>query len=334
MWELKLYFYPSAGGFQKKKKNAPTFTQHIWLYLLQQYYKKHVLYVSYVIRAGYLELPPTVLVVLFHPIHDLRPSFISLPVETQIRGHIAGSSPALPTTDSCLAKFIAREYLCSPFLLCRRASNWCVRRRKAGKIYITAVCTNVCVFLAHWHFFLFRPWTFFLVLSAPGYAPSLLEHHGASVGPGRGPWHVLWGQVTTGRHSEHVEPSRPMQTHIQVEKMPDELRMLFRTLLTARTDCLPTSCSCSSARVRARVQLLLMLECSRPCSCAARAHARVLELVLECTSCPCSSARGRALVVVVVLECTSCSCSSAVELVLVIECSFFGVLARVLVLPM
>ena len=30
-------------------------------------------------------------------------------------------------------------------------------------------------------------------------------------------------QVTTGRHSEHVEPSRPMQTHVKVKKMSDGL---------------------------------------------------------------------------------------------------------------
>ena len=33
-----------------------------------------------------------------HPIHYLRPSILSLLVVTQIRGHIAGSSPPLPTT--------------------------------------------------------------------------------------------------------------------------------------------------------------------------------------------------------------------------------------------
>ena len=64
---------------------------------------------------------------------------------------------------------------------------------------------------------------FFLVLSTPGHGGSPSEHHGASVRPDRGPSHVLWGfkchenwQVTTGRHSEHVEPSRPTQTHAQV----------------------------------------------------------------------------------------------------------------------
>ena len=72
-------------------------------------------------------------------------------------------------------------------------------------------------------------------------------------------------QVTTGRHSDHVYPSRPMQTHVQVNKMSDGMRMSFRILLTARTDCLPTSCLCSSARTPARVRLVLMPECS--CSC-------------------------------------------------------------------
>ena len=28
-------------------------------------------------------------------------------------------------------------------------------------------------------------------------------------------------QVPTGRHSEHVEPSRPMQTYVQVKRMSD-----------------------------------------------------------------------------------------------------------------
>ena len=63
-----------------------------------------------------------------------------------------------------------------------------------------------CVFYAHRHFFPFRPRSF-LVFSAPAHAGSSPEHHGASMGPGRGPWHVIWGsksQQTTGRHCEHV----------------------------------------------------------------------------------------------------------------------------------
>ena len=75
----------------------------------------------------------------------------------------------------------------------------------------------MCFFFTLRHFFLFRPRVFFLVLSAPW-------HTGSPPGPNtqvwapaevRGKcsvgskWHVL-----SGRHSEHVEPSRPMQTHV------------------------------------------------------------------------------------------------------------------------
>ena len=35
---------------------------------------------------------------LLHPMYYLRPSILSLLVVTQIRGHIAGSFPPLPTT--------------------------------------------------------------------------------------------------------------------------------------------------------------------------------------------------------------------------------------------
>ena len=48
------------------------------------------------------------IVFFFHPIHYLRLSILSLLVVTQIRGHIAGSSPPLPTTVRYI--FIARTY--------------------------------------------------------------------------------------------------------------------------------------------------------------------------------------------------------------------------------
>ena len=41
----------------------------------------------------------------FHPIYCLRPSILSLIVVTQIRGHIAGSSPPLPITVRALHFF-------------------------------------------------------------------------------------------------------------------------------------------------------------------------------------------------------------------------------------
>ena len=44
-------------------------------------------------------------------------------------------------------------------------------------------------------------------------------HHGASVGPGRASWRVLWvfevaksAKLATGSHSTELEPTRPMET--------------------------------------------------------------------------------------------------------------------------
>ena len=83
-----------------------------------------------------------------------------------------------------------------------------------------------CINVFFWHFgILFSSGReSFLVLSAPWHAGSPPGHHGASLGPGRGPWHVLGGskwQIPTGSDSEHVQPSRPMQTHVQVKRMSD-----------------------------------------------------------------------------------------------------------------
>ena len=115
------------------------------------------------------------------------------------------------------------------------------------------IAMYICVFFYTSGFFFSSGRGSALVLSAPGHAGSPPEHQGASVGPSRGPWHVLWGfkvakngKVTTGRHSEHVEPSSPMQTHVQAKKISDGLHMSFIILLTARTDRLATSWSCAS----------------------------------------------------------------------------------------
>ena len=50
----------------------------------------------------------------FHPIYCVRPSILSLLVVTQIRGHIAGSSPPLRTTVRAL-HFLSREDFSSFF---------------------------------------------------------------------------------------------------------------------------------------------------------------------------------------------------------------------------
>ena len=74
----------------------------------------------------------------------------------------------------------------------------------------------MCVFLALRHLFLFRPRVFPRALGSVARREPVRTPH-ASLGPSQGPWHVLWGskwQVRSGRDSEHVEPSRPMQTHV------------------------------------------------------------------------------------------------------------------------
>ena len=48
----------------------------------------------------------------------------------------------------------------------------------------------------------------FLVLSAPWHAGSPPEHQGASVGPGRRPWHVLWGFEVARPHGEAFRARR------------------------------------------------------------------------------------------------------------------------------
>ena len=77
----------------------------------------------------------------------------------------------------------------------------------------------------------------FLVPSAPGHAGSPPEHHGASSGPGRGPWHVLWGFEVASPHGEGFRARRAIQAHanpctgqkkcptahVQVKRMSDGL---------------------------------------------------------------------------------------------------------------
>ena len=53
----------------------------------------------------------------------------------------------------------------------------------------------------------------FLVPSAPGHAGSPPEHHGASVDPGRGPWHVRWGFKAASNHLEALRARRAIQAH-------------------------------------------------------------------------------------------------------------------------
>ena len=67
-----------------------------------------------------------------------------------------------------------------------------------------------CVFLALEHFFSSGRGSL-LVLSAPWHAGSPPEHQGESVGPGRHPWHVLWGFSVASSHGEAFRARRAIQ---------------------------------------------------------------------------------------------------------------------------
>ena len=51
------------------------------------------------------------------------------------------------------------------------------------------------------------------MLSAPGRAGSPPKHHGASVGPDRGPWHVLWEFKVASSNGEAFRARRAIQVH-------------------------------------------------------------------------------------------------------------------------
>ena len=94
--------------------------------------------------------------------------------------------------------------------------------KKCYQITVTpslAIIILLCIKAFFWHIGMF--WSsargYFLVLSVPWHAGSPPEHDGSSVDladvrstcSGDSQLHV-----PTGRHSEHVRPSRPLQTHI------------------------------------------------------------------------------------------------------------------------
>ena len=77
------------------------------------------------------------------------------------------------------------------------------------------LCIYFVYIFLHVHFFLSGRGSF-LLLSAPGHAGSPPEHHGVSVGLGRGPWHVLWGFKVTKigkNHGEAFRARRVIQAH-------------------------------------------------------------------------------------------------------------------------
>ena len=125
----------------------------------------------------------------------------------------------------CFLQPTSRDYCCvtfvSIFINLRHPWDFTSHPSRRGTLYYYVRSINV--FFCTSALFLFRPWVFSRALcSVARREPARTPH--ASLGPGRGPRHVLWGskwQVPSGRDSEHVEPSRPLQTHIQVKIVSD-----------------------------------------------------------------------------------------------------------------
>ena len=84
-----------------------------------------------------------------------------------------------------------------------------------GGPQITNYCTYIhiykCVFLAHRHFFLFRPRVFSRVLGSVARREPVRTPR-ASLGPGRGPQHVLWG-LEVASPGEGFRARRDMHVH-------------------------------------------------------------------------------------------------------------------------
>ena len=88
----------------------------------------------------------------------------------------------------------------------------CMPRLAPHNITTTYITMYKCVFL-HIGISFSSGRGSFLVLSAPGNAGSPPEQWGASVGPGRGPWHVLWGFKVESKHGEAFRARRAIQVH-------------------------------------------------------------------------------------------------------------------------
>ena len=90
-----------------------------------------------------------------------------------------------------------------------------VRMREVNLLPVPTIYYYVymCVFLAHRHFVLFRPRVFSRALgSVARREPS--RTLGASVGPGRGPRHVLWGFKVASPLGEGFRARRAIQVRV------------------------------------------------------------------------------------------------------------------------
>ena len=86
-------------------------------------------------------------------------------------------------------------------------------RTLCARIYIPILllCTDVCVVFFNICALFSGARGSFLALSATGHTGDLPVHHGASLGPGRSPWRVLWAfeVVKSNKQSRGRFPRSP-----------------------------------------------------------------------------------------------------------------------------
>ena len=95
--------------------------------------------------------------------------------------------------------------LCSGFVRrCRPPSMPACVAPRGSSHSLKGSLVLLCINVFFWLFGIF--FTFgrgsFLLLSAPRHIGSPPGHHDARLGPGRGPWHVLWGFKVAGTRGE------------------------------------------------------------------------------------------------------------------------------------
>ena len=147
------------------------------------------------------------------------------------------------------------------------------------------------------HFLLFRPRIFPRALGSVAHRKPARTPY-ANLGPGRGPWHALWGLKVARPFGEAFRARKAIQVHANQRTGEKNVRRDAHVCQNyagaSHWMSAHPSCSCSSARARARV-----FSCSCPCSST---RVLVSARVLECSSCP---SVGAQVLVVLVLECSS-----------------------------
>ena len=119
------------------------------------------------------------------------------------------SQYSTPALFSATTRTTWDRFSCVTFSNLRHPRDFTSPTSRKGILYIYIY---KCVFLALQHFFLFRPRVLPRALgSVERREPARTPH--ASLGPGRGPWHVLWGFEVESPLGEGFRARRAIQVY-------------------------------------------------------------------------------------------------------------------------